>query len=117
MLMETRDRERRLLTLRDSRGLRSRGGGASSPSLCSTLRFEAAFETLFETLFLAFFPPFSCASSSSPEPMRSCGESRRPASDAAGPNRGSLRPPLFFRPHAIHQAVCTTPRSTLAGGV
>src|SRR5215831_10874514 len=105
--MEKRDRERRLLTLRESRSLRSRGGGASSPSLCSTLHFEAVFETLFETLFFGFFSFFSSFSSSF-----SCA-----SSSAAGPNRGSLRPPLFFRPHAIRQAVCTTPRSTLAGGV
>src|SRR5262249_27264014 len=53
--MEKRDRERRLLTLRESRSLRSRGGGASSPSLCSTLHFEAVFETLFVALFFGFF--------------------------------------------------------------
>ena len=32
---------------------------------------------------------------------RSCGPRRNSASDAASPNIGSRRPPLFFRPHAI----------------
>ena len=46
---------------------------------------------------------------------RSCGPRRNSASDAASPNCGSRRPPLFFRPHAIrnaHAARC----GRLAGG-
>ena len=35
--------------------------------------------------------------------MRSCGIRRNSASAAASPNCGSLRPPLFFRPHAIRK--------------
>ena len=45
--------------------------------------------------------------------MRSLGSSRRSASAAARPNSGSLRPPLFFRPHAIRNTPAHTPRRTL----
>ena len=51
---------------------------------------------------------FGCASFAA---MRSFGLSRKLASDAASPNCGSRRPPLFFRPHAILR----TPTPTGAG--
>ncbi len=41
--------------------------------------------------------------SSSADVTRSCGPRRNSASDAPSPNCGSLRPPLFCRPHAIRQ--------------
>src|SRR5215470_14288287 len=85
MLMRERDFMRRLLPERLSLGLRSGGGGgSSSSSSSSTLRFEA---------FFGFSSPAAG--------MRSLESRRRSASAAASPKRGSLRPLLFFRPHAI----------------
>src|SRR5579871_1565469 len=77
-----------MLPPRDAGVFRSRGGGdgGSSSSSSSTLGLEAAF----------FGFAISAAAG-----MRSLGSRRRSASAAARPNRGSLRPPLFFRPHAI----------------
>ena len=45
------------------------------------------------------------------------GSSRSSASAAASPNSGSLRPPLFFRPHAIRKRRSHRSRRTLAGAV
>ena len=55
--------------------------------------------------------------SSSPLATRSCGPRRSSLSDAASPNCGSLRPPLFFRPHAIRQRRPHRSCRTLAGGI
>src|SRR5690242_3673732 len=80
-----RDLDRRFALLRLSRTFRSRGGGGSSSSSSSTLRLAAAFFGL----------------SSFAAGMRSLGSRRKSARAAASPNRGSLRPLAFFRPHAI----------------
>src|SRR5262249_48934711 len=83
-LSRARDLDRRRFALL-SRGLRSRGGGGgSSSSSSSTLRAATGFFG---------FP--------SADGMRSLGSRRKSASAAASPKRGSLRPPLFFRLHAI----------------
>src|SRR5690242_2994704 len=71
------------------RGLTSRGGGASSSSSSSITGLR---------LGMAFF-----GVSSPTDGIRSLGSRRRSAIAAARPKRGSLRPPLFFRPHAIHR--------------
>src|SRR5260221_14795073 len=68
------------------RDLRSRG---ASSSASRALRLAGGFFGV------------SSSSSSSPTVTRSSGLRRSSASDAAGPNRGSLRPPPFFRPHGI----------------
>src|SRR5882724_4500060 len=81
-----RDFERRLLPLREADGLRSRG--ASSP-LSSDLRL----------VFLGL---------SSAAGMRSAAVRRKSASAAGSPNSGSLRPPPFFRPHAIRDTPLTS---------
>src|ERR1700733_5733305 len=94
MAEPTRDFDRRLLPLRLGCGLRSRG---SSP--------ESSVLGLAD--FLADFLGLSSATE-----MRSCGPSRRSLSAAASPNRGSLRPPLFFRPHAIHERTHHSMRHT-----
>src|SRR6202012_1817752 len=86
-LKPPRDFERRLAPLRLPRGLRSGGGSSSISSSSSTstgLRLAADF---FGWL--------------SPPGIRSSGDRRKSPSAAASPNSGSLRPPLFFRPHAI----------------
>src|SRR6201994_3759863 len=77
--------------------LRSRGGGGSSSS--ASARRLAAFFGL-----------------SSDAAMRAFGLSRRAASAAARPNRGSLRPPLFFRPHAIRNTPTLLRRHANAAG-
>src|SRR4029453_12078159 len=81
------DFARRLAPLLLTRDLRSGGGGgaASSSSSSSALR-------------LADFFIFSSAAG-----IRSLGSRRVWAMAAARQNRGSLGPPLFFRPHAIRK--------------
>ena len=86
------DFERRLAPPRPARGLRSRGASSSSSS--SGLRLGTGFFGLSSSLAAG---------------MRSSGESRRSASVAGSPNSGSLRPPLFFRPHAMTNAAHTRP--------
>src|SRR5438045_8902052 len=92
-----RDFERRLLPLRDGRGFRSRGGSSSSSS---DLRLADDFLGL----------------SSSIE-TRSCGDRRNSLSAAASPNSGSLRPLLFFRPHAIRQRPYRSPPHASVGSL
>src|SRR5215510_11876263 len=87
------DFARRLAPLLLTRDLRSGGGGGASSSSSSS-----------SALRLADFFRFSSASG-----IRSLGSRRRSAMAAASPNRGSLRPPLFFRPHAIRK--CRSHRS------
>jgi len=78
---------RRLAALRVARGLRSGGGSSSSSSIFRLADFFGL--------------------SSPPPGIRSSGDSRKSA--AARPNAGSLRPPLFFRPHAIRQTPAPAP--------
>src|SRR5437660_8357666 len=82
-----RDFVRRLAPPLAARDLRARGGSSSS---LSGLRFADDF--------------FGRSSSAA---TRSCGPRRSSASEAASPNSGSLRPPLFFRPHAILKTLLT----------
>ena len=84
------------LAPRLARGLRSRGA-SSSGSLA--LRLGDGFLRLVVAAAAT----------------RSCGPRRSSASDAASPNCGSLRPPLFFRPHAIRQRRSHRSCRTLAG--
>src|SRR5882672_8877721 len=90
-MMVPRDLPRRFEPLREGRGL--------SPP-----------ESLPDVL-VGLLLGLDLAGLSSPPPgMRSATDSRRSASAAGSPNSGSLRPPLFFRPHAIRNA------HTLMGG-
>ena len=57
------------------------------------------------------------SSSSSSVVTRSCGPRRNSASDAASPNCGSRRPPLFFRPHAIPKRPRLQTRQTSEWGL
>src|SRR4029077_6871655 len=81
------DFDRRLAPLFAPRALRSRGG---PPSSLSGLRLPDDF--FGRSSLLA---------------QRACGDSRNSLSAAASPNCGSLRPPLFFRPHAIRKTLLT----------
>src|SRR5882724_10631108 len=76
------------LRLRLARGLRSRGASSSS-SLVLGLGALALGDGFF--------------GGSSSMVTRSCGVRRNSLKEAASPNSGSLRPPLFFRPHAIRK--------------
>src|ERR1700721_2280747 len=93
-----RDFDRRAPPLRLGCGLRSRG---SSPE--SSVLGLADFLVDFVADFLGL---------SSAIEMRSCGPSRRSLSAAASPNCGSLPPPVFFRPHAIHERAHHSMRHT-----
>src|SRR5437016_13238664 len=86
MLNLRREFERRLAPPLAARGLRSRGSSSSLSGL---------------RLVDDFFGRSSLAAT------RSCGPRRNSASEAASPNSGSLRPPLFFRPHAIPKTLLT----------